>query len=128
MKITPISILITAAFIGGAIIISIGTPEQSSPSVNNVVIEGGKQIITIKAKGGYYPKITNAKAGLAAVLKMDTVGTFDCSSAVSIPSLSYRKNLAPSAETLIDVPPQKPNTKLQGLCAIGMYSFTINFD
>lgn len=128
MKTTPIIILISALLLSAIIIFSLGSPEQSSPSVNNVSIVDGKQIITIKAKGGYAPRITSAKAGLATVIKMDTAGTFDCSSAVVIPSLAYRKNLAPSAETLIDVPPQKSGAKLQGLCAMGMYSFTINFD
>ena len=128
MKITPIIILVFSLFVSAIIIFSLSSENNSAPSVNNVSIVDGKQIIIIKAKGGYYPKVTNAKAGIATVIKMDTIGTFDCSSAVVIPSLSYRKNLAPSAETLIDVLPQKPGAKLQGLCAMGMYSFTINFD
>jgi hypothetical protein len=50
------------------------------------------------------------------------------SSAVFIPSLNYRKNLQPSGVTEIEVPPQKAGTTLQGLCAMGMYNFTIKYN
>ena len=94
----------------------------------NVSIIDGKQIITISAKGGYSPRVSNAKAGMPSILKMDTQGTFDCSSAVSIPSLGYRNFLPPSGETSIDIPPQQAGTSMTGLCAMGMYNFTINFN
>lgn len=97
-------------------------------NVNNVSIVDGKQIIEINAKGGYTPRTTTAKAGIPTVIKMTTNGSFDCSSAVSIPSLNYRKNLPQSGETFIDVPAQKAGTKLQGLCAMGMYNFSIYFN
>ncbi len=95
---------------------------------NNVIMVDGKQVITINAKGGYFPRVTAAKADTPTVIKMNTQGTFDCSSAISIPSLGYRNNLPPSGETLIDVPPQKSGTVMRGLCAMGMYNFSINFD
>lgn len=100
----------------------------SMQNVNNVSLVDGKQVITINAKGGYAPKVTTAKAGIPTVIKVDTQGTFDCSSALTIPSLGYRKNLPPSGETLIDVPPQKTGTSMRGLCAMGMYNFTVNFN
>ena len=130
-KTTAISILVAAVLIGGAIIFSSGGQDSNTDTAsaaNNVSVVDGKQIITINAKGGYSPKVTAAKAGMPTVLKMDTQGTFDCSSALSIPSLSYRNNLPPSGETAIDVPPQKAGTKLQGLCAMGMYSFAVHFN
>ena len=88
----------------------------------------GKQIIMISAKGGYSPKVTTAKADMPTVIKMDTQGTFDCSSALTIPSIGYRNNLPPSGETAIDVSPQKAGTTVRGLCAMGMYNFSINFN
>jgi len=96
--------------------------------ISNVSMVDGKQIITINAKGGYSPKLTTAKAGIPTVIKMETQGTFDCSSAITIPSLGYRNNLPPSGETLIDVLPQNTGTTLQGLCSMGMYNFSINFN
>jgi len=99
-----------------------------SNDINNVNIVDGKQVIEINAKGGYSPRITTAKAGIPTVIKMKTNGSFDCSSALVIPSLDYRNNLPLSGETLIDVPAQKAGTKLQGLCAMGMYNFLIEFN
>lgn len=101
---------------------------NSEQNVNNVSIVDGKQIIEIRAKGGYSPRTTTAKADIPTVIKIDTKATFDCSSALVIPSLSYRKNLPLTGETLIDLPPQKAGSKLQGLCAMGMYNFLINFE
>jgi len=95
---------------------------------NNVSIIDGKQVIQIMAKGGYSPRSSVAKAGMPTVLKIKTSGTFDCSSALVIPSLSYRANLPMSGETLIDVPTQPAGSTLQGVCAMGMYSFSVQFN
>ena len=123
-----VSILIAAALIVGAIFLAAPRAASDSGDGKNVRVEGGTQIITITAKGGYSPKVTTAKAGMPTVIHMDTRGTFDCSSAVVIPSLSYRGNLPPSGETSIDVPPQQAGSTMRGLCAMGMYNFSINFN
>jgi plastocyanin domain-containing protein len=102
------------------------SPTSSSPS--NITVTDGKQIVTITAKGGYSPKITVAKADMPTVIKMVTKGTFDCSGALSIPSLDYQKNLSPTGETLIDVPAQAKGTTLEGVCSMGMYNFSIKFE
>ncbi|PJC49283.1 hypothetical protein CO033_02240, partial [Candidatus Nomurabacteria bacterium CG_4_9_14_0_2_um_filter_32_10] len=122
MKTTIISIFIVVILIGGTIFLTRGNSNLSN-DINNVNIVDGKQVIEINAKGGYSPRITTAKAGIPTVIKMKTNGSFDCSSALVIPSLDYRNNLPLSGETLIDVPAQKAGTKLQGLCAMGMYNF-----
>lgn len=101
---------------------------SSLQPANNVSVVDGKQIITVNAKGSYSPKVTTAKANMPTVIKMNTQGTFDCTSALSIPGLGYRSNLPPSGETLIDVPPQKAGATIRGVCAMGMYSFSINFN
>ncbi|MDO8585176.1 MAG: hypothetical protein Q7R85_03620 [bacterium] len=126
-----LSIVVAAVFIAGAIMFA-GSGSNANiagaPPANNVSVVDGKQFITINAKGGYYPRVTVAKAGLPTVLKMNTRGTFDCSAALAIPSLGYRNMLPPSGEMLIDIPPQKSGTVMRGLCAMGMYSFTVNFN
>ena len=129
-KTTLISILFVVVLIIGAIIFT-SNNKGSTGNIsegNNVSIVDGKQIITISAKGGYSPRTTIAKADMPTVIKVDTKSTFDCSSALAIPSLGYRNNLPPSGETLIDVSPQKAGTKLQGICAMGMYNFSIDFN
>lgn len=122
-----ISIILVLLLIWGAIFLS-GNNKNSDDNINNVSIVDGKQIIEINAKGGYAPRITKAQAEISTVIKMKTNGSFDCSSALVIPSLNYRNNLPLTGETLIDIPAQKPGAKLQGLCAMGMYSFLIDFN
>ena len=129
-KTTAISMLVATILIGGAIMLSGGGKDSNTntSATDNVSVVDGKQIITINAKGGYSPKVTIAKAGMPTVIKVDTQGTFDCSSALTIPSLGYRNNLPPSGETAIDVPPQEVGVTVRGLCAMGMYNFSVNFN
>jgi len=105
-----------------------GSNDTASQNADNVSVVDGKQIITINAKGSYSPRVTTAKAGVPTVIKVATNGTFDCTSALTIPSLGYRNNLPPSGETLIDIPPQKAGTTMRGLCAMGMYNFAVDFN
>jgi len=123
------AITIAVVFVAGAVLLTHNTTPSNDRGTNtNVSIVNGKQIIAIDAKGGYSPRLTIAKAGIPTVIKMNTTGTFDCSSALVIPNLKYRENLPLSGETLIDVPPQQAGTSMQGLCAMGMYNFTITFE
>lgn len=128
MKRTIISLLVGAALIGGAILFSGGSGLDTTPSVDNVSIIDNRQIVAINAKGGYSPRLTAAKADLPTVIRITTNGTFDCSSAFTIPSIGYRTNLPQSGVTDVDLPPQKSGTTLTGLCSMGMYSFAINFN
>lgn len=127
---TIIAIIIGGAFVIGAFILSQGTsttaPTNSSKE-NNVTVENGKQIVTISAKGGYSPKVTEAKADMPTTLRVKTQGTFDCTSTLNIPSLSYQKDLPPTGVTEIEIPPQQVGTILEGLCGMGMYKFEIAF-
>jgi plastocyanin domain-containing protein len=130
MKAIIISIIISLLLIGSAFMLK-GSNERElaeGASVDNVSVEDGVQVIEIDAKGGYFPRITKAKAGIPTVLKVATNGTFDCSAALTIPSLEYRKNLPPSGTTEIGVPPQEVGAKLQGLCSMGMYNFSVQFE
>ncbi len=128
MKSTIISILIAVVFIGGALFFVKGKSDAPQGEVkNNVTVVDGKQIIEIDAKGGYSPRVTTAKADMPTVIKVKTQGTFDCSSALIIPSLSYQKNLPQTGVTDIEVPPQKTGSTVQGICSMGMYNFSIKF-
>ena len=104
MKINSIAILILASFLGGLIIFIAGRDNSSGAieaNGSNVSMVSGKQIIEISAKGGYSPRVTIAKAGIATILKVKTQSSFDCSAALSIPSMSYRKNLPFSGITFL---------------------------
>lgn len=94
---------------------------------NNVSIIDGKQIIEIRAKGGYKPAHSVAKAGIHTILRLDTNGTFDCSASVRIPSMDISKNLPMSGTTDIDIGIQKAGV-FNGTCGMGMYPFDIKFE
>ena len=94
---------------------------------NNVTVVDGKQIIEIRAKGGYQPRKSIAKAGMPTVLRFDTSGTFDCSSSVRIPSMNISKVLPQTGSTDIDIGTQQVAT-LQGTCGMGMYPFEVSFN
>lgn len=127
MKATVTSIILVALIIGGAIALS-SSGSSASPTlpVNNISIVDGKQIIEIRAKGGFLPRRSIAQAGLPTVLRFDTNGTLDCSSVVRIPSLGISKSLPLSGVTDIDLGNPKVST-LQGTCGMGMYPFEVEF-
>ncbi len=126
--ILPVSILVAAVLIGGAILLARGGSPQQNAAVpaNNVSIVDGKQIIEISAKGGYQPRSSIAKAGMPTILRFNTNGTFDCSSIVRIPSMNITQNLPQSGNTDIDLGTSQLGT-LQGTCGMGMYRFQIDF-
>ncbi len=130
MKGISVSIFIAILLIGGAYVLT----KSDSVSVadtrikENVSLVDGKQIIEIDAKGGYSPEISLAKAGVPTILKINTRGTFDCSSALTIPSIGYSSNLPPSGTTEIEIPAQEVGSTLQGLCGMGMFNFQIKFN
>lgn len=129
MKSIITSILIAMVLIGGAFIFSKGSPRstnKNTASVNNVTIENGTQIIEIKARGGYTPRTSIAKAGLPTILRFNTNSTFDCSSSVRIPSLNISKSLPLSGLTDIELPSSSVGT-LKGTCGMGMYPFEVVF-
>lgn len=124
---TAIIVTIVGMVTGVLIVFMINGGGRQFEDGNNVTVVQGKQVIEIMAKGGYTPRITQAKANIPTVLKVNTRGTFDCSASLTIPSLKYYTLLSPSDVTEIEIPSQKPGVVLQGLCSMGMYSFQINF-
>ena len=103
-------------------------PGALTPLPKNVTIADGKQIVEIFAKGTYMPRLTAAKANMPTTIKVYTLGTFDCTLALTIPSLNYRTMLPRTGETLIEIPPQKEGATLQGICGMAMYNFLVMFN
>ena len=101
--------------------------KSSDSEVTNVSIVDDKQVIRISAKGGYAPRNTVAKANMPTVIDVTTNGTYDCTSALSIPAIGFRKSLPASGTTHIDIPPQQPGAVVTGICTLGMYNFSVNF-
>lgn len=124
------SIIGGALLIAGSLFFAQGRdyPPKAEPQiVNNVSIVDGVQIVELKAKGGFNPLVSNAKADMPTILRIKTRGTFDCSSFVRIPSLDITKNLPATGTTDIDLGIQETGT-LYGSCSMGMYPFEIRFE
>lgn len=92
---------------------------------NNVSIVDGVQIVDLRAKVGFSPRISTVKAGIPTTLRVNTSGTFDCSSALRIPSMNIAQNLPPTGATEIALGELKPGI-LDGTCSMGMYPFQLN--
>ena len=127
MKPLHLAFVIAATLIGGAVMLSLNRPgvENDVPA-DNVSIVDGQQIIDITAKGGYTPRTTTAKAGIPTIIRFHTTGTFDCSTAVRIPSMGISTYL-PSTGTKDIVITNPQAGPLKGMCGMGMYPFQVNF-
>ena len=123
-----VSIIITFGLMVALGIIFFGKSNTNPISAQNVEIKNGVQYITIDAKGGYFPNVSMAKAGIPTKLIMKTSGTYDCSAALVIRSIGFQKILQQNGETEIDIGVPKVEEPLVGLCGMGMYSFKINFN
>lgn len=124
-------IIITAVLVIGIGKVFLGGSKNNTVtagSAQNVEIKDGMQYITINAKGGYSPKVTTAKAGIPTKLIVKTDGTYDCSASLVIRSVGFQKILAQTGEEFIELGTPKVGQSLQGLCSMGMYSFSINFN
>ena len=79
-KNTGYAILVVAVLIGGAIIFTNkGNPSNTELVSNNsnVQLNNGMQIISIDAKGGYWPKKIAAKAGVPTTIRFITNNKID---------------------------------------------------
>ena len=126
------SISITVVLAIGIGVVLFGNAKNNSDptgaeSAPNVEIKDGVQYVSIHARGGYSPKVSVAQANIPTKLIVKTNGTYDCSTALVIRSIGYQKNLPKTGEEVIDLGTPKAGT-LQGLCSMGMYSFTVNFE
>ena len=128
-KSTIISIIISAALIGGTLyMISDRQPLSNggeTVQTQNVEVRDGVQYVTISAKGGYAPRVTEIKSDLPTKLVVKTNGTYDCSASLVIHSLGVQKILQPTGEEVIDLGTPKSGDEFQGLCSMGMFNFLI---
>lgn len=127
-KNTIISIIISIALIGGTLYLVSDrstSPGGTVAQSQNIEIRDGVQYVTITAKGGYSPRVTEIKGGLPTKLVVKTDGTYDCSASLVVRSIGFQKILQPTGEEVIDLGTPKSGDKVQGVCGMGMYSFQI---
>lgn len=123
-----ISIAISIALIGGTLYVVSEKPTSSGGEVaqsQHVEMRDGVQYVTITAKGGYSPRITEINGGLPTKLIVRTEGTYDCSASLIVRSVGFQKVLQPTGEEVIDLGILQSSEKVQGVCGMGMYNFQI---
>ncbi|MFA7192304.1 MAG: hypothetical protein WC089_03345 [Candidatus Paceibacterota bacterium] len=101
--------------------------KTDTDNINNVEIRDGIQYVTINARGGYSPRLSEAKSGIPTKLIVKTNGTYDCSTTLVIRSIGFQKILPNTGSTEIDLGTPKENTSIAGMCSMGMYNFNIDF-
>jgi uncharacterized protein len=83
----------------------------------------GAQVLTINVTNdswkGYSPNYFEVNSGQPIRLRLVTNETYGCARAFTIPSLSIRKILPETGQTIIDLPPQRPG-RLPFSCSMGM--------
>lgn len=120
------SLIISILLIIGALFLS-GAQENDIPA-NNVSVVDGVQIVEIGAQGGYAPRVSIARAGIPTIIRVSTDGTYDCSSALVIPSMGIRKNLPMTGSEDFNIGIKPAGEVLHGTCAMGMYGFEVRFE
>lgn len=99
----------------------------SEKLIRKVEVKDGVQYITMSAKGGYFPRITEAQAGVPTKLLVKTNGTYDCSASLVLREAGFGQILPPTGETEIDLGTPEKGKSIQGICGMGMYSFELKF-
>lgn len=123
-----ISIVLSLAIIGGTLYLVSVKPasfDNDLAETENTEIIEGVQYVTISAKGGYSPRVSEIQSGLPTKLIVKTNGTYDCSAALVVRSAGFQKILEPTGEEIIDLGTLKSGEKIQGVCGMGMYSFQL---
>lgn len=126
-KDTKVAMIFTGILIGLVVISFVLRGNMSKSDAGSVVMENGRQVIDIAAKGGYSPRFVEAKAGVPTDLRVLTNGTYDCSSSIAIPSLGYQKLLPATGTETISLTAEQAQGTLKGTCSMGMYRFEIAF-
>ena len=103
------------------------TTKTPTAPVSNVEVKDGIQYVTVTAKGGYAPRLSQAKAGVPTKLIVKTNGTYDCSSSLIIRDAKFEQILPQTGETTIDLGTPEAGKTIQGICGMGMYNFQISF-
>jgi hypothetical protein len=124
-----ISIAVSLAIISGALYFvsgqSISDNIDGMAQFQNVAIRDGVQYVTVSAGGGYFPRVSSVQSDIPTKLIVKTNGTYDCSAALAIREVGFRKILQPTGEEVIDLGILKKGDEIRGICSMGMYNFIV---
>jgi plastocyanin domain-containing protein len=131
MKSNILAVTLSFALIGGALAWTQYAPRveaQASLPSAVTVDSNGIQHVTLIAKSGYHPKEITVRAGIPTKLTLLTDNTFDCSSSVTIPALTYKTQLPPTGTTTVALGTRTAGEEITGGCSMSMYGFKVTFE
>jgi sulfite exporter TauE/SafE len=102
-------------------------PSAPLASIAPAVSATGAITVTV-SNDGYAPPVTRALAGVPVTLSLVSKDTYSCARAFVIQSLGIERMLPETGTVKVEIPPQKPGSKLFYACSMGMYSGVIMFD
>ncbi len=97
------------------------------PPAQPAVSSSGVVTITV-GNNGYSPAVSHAQPNQPFRLALVTNKTTSCARAFVIQALGIEKVLPATGTVMLDVPAQRPGSKLFYSCSMGMYSGVIVFD
>ena len=125
-----VSVCISIVLIGGTLYVisqdkTLSARPDAPQAERNVEIRDGVQYVTVTAQGGYSPRFSDIQSGIPTKLVVKTNGTYDCSASLVIRDVEYQKILPSTGEEVIDLGTLKSGQKMQGVCGMGMYNFSL---
>lgn len=99
------------------------------PSLENALVAEAEDVIVLQVKNtGYVPDLLQAKANTPLRLKLVSQNVHSCSMAFVIPALNAAVYMKPTDVQYIEIPAQKPGTRMAFSCSMGMFTGDIVFN
>jgi len=106
-------------------------PSQSDSTARNTPsranIPEGELVLYVQ-NGGYFPQTLKAAANESVTLNLVTDQTYSCTRDFVIPALNFYELLPDTGTVQVDIPSQKPGSRLFFTCSMGMYTGMIVFE
>jgi sulfite exporter TauE/SafE len=99
----------------------------SAVSASQPTAVDGEIVLNVQ-NDGYFPTTLKAPANKALALKLITNKTYSCARDFVIPSLDVYQLLPDTGTVQVNLPPQKPGTRMNFTCSMGMYTGVILFE
>lgn len=94
-------------------------PSQPGPAAAPVAKVAPTDELKVRVEGDYQPKLLKLKKGVPARLRFFRANTSECTREVVFPDFGVRAELAPMAETVVELTPDRAGT-FEFTCGMGM--------
>lgn len=103
-------------------------PSENVAYAQTDSLSTGGAITLYVQNSGYFPATLKAPANANLTLNLVTDQTYSCARDFVIPALNYYKLLADTGTAQVNIPPQKPGSRMFFTCSMGMFTGVIIFE